>query len=365
MRKKTNNEFLQELKEKNPYVMTLNEYNGANTKLGCNCLICDFDWEATPHNLLHGKGCPNCAGNIRLTNEQFLEQLFVITDNVLPLEEYINTHTKILCRCLICEKEWNVEPSKLLNGRGCPVCANHNRRKGVYKITEEEFKDKIASLGFSTDDEYQGTSVAINFTCNKCEYKFHTTPYRLIFNGSGCKNCYNISLRKTNEQFKAELALVNPDIEPLDEYINSHTRIDYKCKVCGLTHNALPTNLLRGYGCPNCYSSKGEKQCKKYFDEHQIYYIPQYEFNDLKGVGGKNLRFDFAVINNGNLLLVEYDGIFHYEQQYENDGSDIVKIHDNLKNEYCKNNNIPLLRIPYWEFENIDNILKENLKSIF
>ena len=32
-----------------------------------------------------------------------------------------------------------------------------------------------------------------------------------------------------------------------------------------------------------------------------------------------------------------------------------------LKNEYCKNNDIELLRIPYYEFDNIENILENRL----
>ena len=35
---------------------------------------------------------------------------------------------------------------------------------------------------------------------------------------------------------------------------------------------------------------------------------------------------------------------------------------DEIKNKYCKDNNITLIRIPYWDFDNIENILKEHLK---
>lgn len=361
MKKKTNNEFLQELNEKNPHIKPLEEYHGANTKIKCKCLICNYIWMSTPNNLLHTKNCPNCVGNVKMTNEQFLEKLYSITNNILPLEECSGTDNKILCKCLICNNEWYIKPKKLLKGQSCPICANKQRREGKYKVSKKEFEEKIKKLGYTAIDQYQGLSVAINFRCDKCGYQFHTTPSRLISKKTSCKNCFNISLRKTNEQFINELNLINPDIEPLSEYINSYIKIKYKCKICNSIHSALPSNLLRGYGCPDCYASKGEKRCKKFFDEHHIKYIPQYEFDDLKGIKGKNLRFDFGVIYNNKLLLVEYDGIFHYEQQYEGDGFEILKTHDNLKNEYCEKHNIPLLRIPYWDYDNIENILKENL----
>ena len=65
--------------------------------------------------------------------------------------------------------------------------------------------------------------------------------------------------------------------------------------------------------------------------------------------------------NNEVKSLVEYDGIFHYEKQYDDDGFERTQYHDSLKNEYCAKNNIPLLRIPYWEFDNIENILQKYL----
>ena len=66
-------------------------------------------------------------------------------------------------------------------------------------------------------------------------------------------------------------------------------------------------------------------------------------------------------------LLIEYDGRQHFEiSEYFGgyEGFINTKIRDTIKNIYCRNNNIDLLRIPYWEFDNIENILidKLNLK---
>ena len=38
-----------------------------------------------------------------------------------------------------------------------------------------------------------------------------------------------------------------------------------------------------------------------------------------------------------------------------------IKIKDNIKTQYCKDNNIKLIRIPYWDFDNIEEILKKEL----
>lgn len=72
------------------------------------------------------------------------------------------------------------------------------------------------------------------------------------------------------------------------------------------------------------------------------------------------LRFDFAILDSNDDVakLIEYDGEFHYKEYYESQTFESLQIHDE-RNQYCKDNNIPLLRIPYWEFENIKWILEK------
>lgn len=61
--KKTNEQFLKDLSEKNPDVIPLEEYNGAMQKIKCKCKKCGHEWQATPNNLLHPYGCPKCSKN--------------------------------------------------------------------------------------------------------------------------------------------------------------------------------------------------------------------------------------------------------------------------------------------------------------
>ena len=90
------------------------------------------------------------------------------------------------------------------------------------------------------------------------------------------------------------------------------------------------------------------------------------KFFNLVSDLGNPLRFDFAIFDNNKLiLLIEYDGEQHFKwlkgwqtkEEFEK-----LQYHDQLKNTYCKNNNIPLLRIPYYDFDNIDDILCKYLK---
>ena len=77
-----------------------------------------------------------------------------------------------------------------------------------------------------------------------------------------------------------------------------------------------------------------------------------------------SLPFDFVIFNDESkpILVIEYDGIHHYKSIYGNEEDlNKRKKYDKYKDEYCKNNNIEILRIPYFEFKNIENILNNIL----
>ena len=77
------------------------------------------------------------------------------------------------------------------------------------------------------------------------------------------------------------------------------------------------------------------------------------------------LRYDFSILKNNKVIaLIEYDGEFHYGKARK--GKRLLEnlINDNIKSEYAKNNKIKLIRIPYWEFDNIGKILMKELKLI-
>ena len=82
-------------------------------------------------------------------------------------------------------------------------------------------------------------------------------------------------------------------------------------------------------------------------------------FNDLLSPLGNPLKPDFILTD--YKIWIEYDGKFHYEKMYENDNFETLKIYDKIKDEYAKENNWNLIRIPYWDFDNIEEILT-NLK---
>ena len=102
-----------------------------------------------------------------------------------------------------------------------------------------------------------------------------------------------------------------------------------------------------------CLISIGEENISRILRDNNIIYKSQYQVN----INGIYYRYDFAIFNKeDNLIrLIEFDGIQHYDNKQKHWGHDITKTQerDKIKNQYALQNNIPLVRIPYIERDNI------------
>ena len=102
-----------------------------------------------------------------------------------------------------------------------------------------------------------------------------------------------------------------------------------------------------------------------YYNGHKVFilndinFVFQMKFDDLKYKS--NLYYDFYIpyLN----TLIEYDGEFHYFDIFKNGSFETSLMRDELKNKYAISNNIDLIRIPYWDFNNIESILTQKLLS--
>ena len=94
-------------------------------------------------------------------------------------------------------------------------------------------------------------------------------------------------------------------------------------------------------------------------EENNIEYIKEKVFKDCKS-NSRNLFFDFYLPRQN--ICIEYDGKQHFEPFYlwGEKAFEITKRTDKIKNKYCEDNNIKLLRIPYWKIPEVE--LERNLK---
>ena len=142
------------------------------------------------------------------------------------------------------------------------------------------------------------------------------------------------------------------------EYINAHHKLEY---ICPKGHKGTISwnRFQSGLRCPICNSSKGEETIIKLLKELQVKFI--HDKSIWKPFN--NLRPDFFLPDYN--LVIEFDGIQHFEPIEifgGQEGFTKRQQKDNEKNIYCENNNIDILRIPYWEFNNITKIIKNKLK---
>jgi very-short-patch-repair endonuclease len=111
-----------------------------------------------------------------------------------------------------------------------------------------------------------------------------------------------------------------------------------------------------GHGCSQCNSSsRGEDYIKSYLENNNICYIRNHIFDGCKNK--KGLRFDFYLQELDT--IIEYDGEHHFkENKYFGIGNlEYVRKNDEIKNRFCQENNIKMIRIPYYDYDKIDDIL--------
>ena len=352
MKKKTTEEYKAELKSINPNIEVLEEYINTDTKILHKCKICNYEWKAKPSHILSKQSCPVCAKiKQSKTTEEYKEELK--GRNIECLEEYINNKTKILHKCLICGNIWKAAPNHVLSGTNCPICSNRKRK------TTEQYKEelKIKNSNIICLEEYTNALTKILHKCKVCGNIWKVEPHSIL-NGISCPVCSG-KKQKTTEEYKEELKGRN--IGCLEKYINNKTKILHKCLICGNTWMTAPNSILNGTGCPHCNSSKGEKAIKIFLTENKIDYIPQKKFKDCRD---KNpLPFDFYLP--GLNIAIEYQGRQHYEA-IEHFGGEkqlhLQRHHDWMKRKYCRDKDITLITISYKE--NVEKVLKNIIKNV-
>lgn len=176
-------------------------------------------------------------------------------------------------------------------------------------------------------------------------------------------------IKQGKQSFYSKYEQLDTNVELLSEYINAKTKINCRCKIHRDSYfKMLPSHITQGQtGCVSCYSksSINEKIIADFLTQYEYKFERQKTFDGCKYES--LLPFDFYLTDYN--IAIEYDGEGHdkviprgnmtYEEA-ENELKLII-IRDNIKTEYCKQNNIPLIRISYKDKEQILYILWDEL----
>lgn len=241
----------------------------------------------------------------------------------------------------------------------------------------EAAREKCRQNGYellTTEDEYTGVKMMASYLCPKHGIK--ATSLDSIIRGHICFECsYERdrckSMRHSCEYIKEAIDSTGDAILlNQEDYKNATTNnLNIRC-ACGNRFTTSYVNFMNGQRrCRICSSkeSNGEERIRKYLESHGINFIPEYKFADCKDK--RQLPFDFYLLDYGR--IIEYDGIQHFKPfSFNGDYSksmknyEELKRHDSIKNKYCEDNGIPLLRIPYYAYENIEQILDDYLNLV-
>lgn len=352
--------------EQRGYKLLEKEYKNVNTKMKYICLkhedkgILQIDYE----HFKRGQGCPCCSTRHRPTFEE-VKQMFEDRGYELLETQYINNSTRMR---YICPKHKDkgiltITYADLRLGRGCAYCAKRAKR------TPEEYEKELKEIfpNIIPLENYVNLKTKIKHKCLICGEEWYAVPTNLLHLKEGCPRCGK-NHRRTQEELEEDIKKINPNIKVLGEFSKVANKIEFECLVCGHKWFAKPNNILNGKGCPFCKkSSKGEKVIYNYLKEKNINFVFQKTFEDCKNINVLPFDFYLPELN----VCIEYDGIYHYkpiprknetfeeaEKRYKE-----TKIRDEIKTQYCIKNNIKLLRIPYFEFDNITTILSSFLQS--
>lgn len=275
-----------------------------------------------------------------LSNQEFIEKCKNIHNNKYDysLVDYKNTRTFIKIICPTCGEFEQLAHSHI-QGRGCPKC---------WLLTTEKFierSNKIHNNIYNYDKVIivdNKTKIIIN--CKEHGY-FEQQP-RAHLNGQGCPKC---GKKSTTEKFIEKSKIIHNDKYDysLVKYQGNRKKVQIICKKHGIFLQT-PHHHLRNSSCPICNESKGEKQIRNYLELNNIKYKPQKTFENCKYKA--KLRFDFYLLDYN--ICVEYNGIQHYEPNNYFGGINGYNINQdrfNIKEKFCKENNINLLIIKYDE----------------
>jgi very-short-patch-repair endonuclease len=318
----------------------------------------------------HPSGCPKCVGKHK-TTETFIEELKKIHKDKLYVYDktkYVDVYTNVIVTCAT-HGDFEMSAPHLLKGSGCPKCVGKN--KSVEELialvkTRLKYPDNI-DFGLITKTK-QKDRVKL-----KCLVEGHgefTRTVEGLLQGRGCPICGRIdrlnSTRITKDDFVTRSTIIhNGKYNYCEVIFGDCSTISDKVKIICPVHGLFKQRVshhMRGHGCPKCVYSKGNMKIYNYLISIGTPFKAEYKFKDCKFL--RLLSFDFAIFSDESFrsikAIIEYDGEQHFRPCSMFGGEKTFikqQIKDAIKNQYCEDHGIPILRIPYTQFNDLESIV--------
>lgn len=336
-------------------------------------------FEQTANAHLNGQGCPVCG---ELKKKHPKRNLQDVINDCKKLhgdqytyekskENYIDTMHNVVVTC----KDHGDFVTKfnyvLRNIYCCPECYKEHLSKVKARSQDEFIKLSIEKYGnrFGYDlVNYKNSQTKVKILCPK-HGLFEITPNAHL-QGGACPKCAieeNADRCRSNtEEFIEKAKKIHGDRYGYDavDYINNHTPVVIYCKKHG-NFKQTPQKHLCGCGCPHCSLSKGENVIENYLELNNIKHQSQYKIKNTSLLcGNKYSVCDFYLPDYNT--IIEYNGEQHYRETYFHRIGRRSFLQQQERDvalrQYCNENKIKLIEIPYTEYDNIEAILEKELK---
>lgn len=291
------------------------------------------------------------------------------------LGDYVNARTNITMLHRDCGHVWKANPDHFVTGgRRCPKCAVRKPRKSI-----ETFKKEVQVAGggdYEVVGNYVTSRTPIRIKHVKCGNEWDIRPNNFLF-GKRCPKCSidsrSVKRKSFDSKSYAELVwnLTENEYSVLGSYLNNRSGVLTRHNICGYSWSVSPSSFVRlGSRCPRCKESRGERRVREHLEFLKVNFVRQYTF---EGCRNKNLLpFDFGINIGDSVIPIEYDGEQHSRpvdfagrgQKWAERQFRRVQRNDAIKTEYCRANDIPLIRIDYTQFDEIEAILDRELSAL-
>lgn len=329
----------------NIYKVDFNTFKKGQTR----CKSCY--WKIKNHHNLHDYGYV----------KKYIETK---SDSILLSDEYKGCFNPLKIKCS-CGEVWitnfyKIQKSQNIKCKSCLSKIMSDIRRHDWEQVEEEVSKIIHNKFSIVKCDYKNIKTDINLKCIRCGYEFKRSIANIRFAKSGCPFCERSNRLKTIEEAQVII----------DSYADGYKVVRYdnvssvyvKHEKCGHISKKRLSTIRANHGirCELCnpLDSVGVVKIKSWLDKNHIKYKREKTFNGC--VYQRKLFFDFYLPDYNT--CIEFDGQQHFKPTLKFGGEKNFRkyqIRDNIKNKYCKDNNINLLRIKYDEINKIDTILEE------
>ena len=350
-------------------------------------------WYASVNNRTsHDSGCAFCRNLQTCKCDSFYtkypqiaeEFAFDLNPGIDPFTISPGSHTKLWWRCSRSKcghHVWNTTiHSRTANDNNCPFC--HGLRTcecdSFYTKNPQlaaEFAPNL-NLGINPLEISPGSHIKLWWKClkSRCDHHIWHAMVNDRSYGHGCPYCQNkitcecdsfyVKYPDLAAEFSEQL---NPGIDPCTISPGSNLKLWWLCSKKQDERHIWITSVNKrtdGRGCPYCKSSRLEASIHRCLKEQQITSIQQMRFEQCRNE--RPLPFDFYVPQHN--ALIEGDGIQHFEERaqfHQNiEGFALQQQKDQIKNTFCRENGIHLLRISYSELDNVATHIQTFIEAI-